>query len=245
MNTRRLLLASVAVCVGATAAVAADLPTKKGPPPAPLVAPFSWTGFDVGLQGGYGWGAESDDLSLTTQAPADHFNANGLIGGAHVGYDQQLGSLVIGGRVELDGSGLNGSTTATSNSGGPACYYEGCTLALSIHNTWQAFLLARGGVAFDRWLLYVTGGLALGDDRENATLTLRYGGVVGTGSQTETLAGGAIGLGAEYAFDSHWRLGAEWRYVEFPKSSSFSVGGVPYSAGFSENLALISLSYGF
>lgn len=247
LKMRSLLLATVASGVGAASVLAADLPTTKGPPPAPIAAPFSWTGFDVGLQGGYGWGAESDDLSITPiNTNADHFTANGLLGGAHVGYDQQFGSLVIGGRVELDGSGIEGSTVASTPNGGSACSGEGCTIALSMRNTWQAFLLARAGFAFDRWLVYATGGLALGDDREKATVTQTNGGyLLGSGSQTETLTGGAIGLGAEYALDAHWRLGVEWRYVDFPKSSSYSVSGVPYKAGFSENLALVSLSYGF
>ena len=247
-RTHRLLLASAALCAVTSAAFAADLPTNKGPPPAPVAAPFSWTGFDVGLQGGYGWGGESDDLSFTPiNTNADHFTANSLFGGAHIGYDQQFGSLVIGARAELDGFDLHGSTTAASNSnGGAACNFEGCTVNLAFRNTWQAFLLARAGVAFDRWLVYVTGGLALGDDRESATITQTYGGsTLWSGSQTQTLTGGAIGLGAEYAFDAHWRLGAEWRYVDFPKASGFWASSVPYKAGFSENLALLSLSYGF
>ena len=243
-NRCKLLLASVALCAIASPAFTADLPTMKGPPPAPVASPFSWTGFNVGLQGGYGWGVENDDLSLPTRALADHFTANGPFGGAHVGYDQQMGSLVIGGRLELDGFDLHGSTTATSTGNGGGVCYEGCTVTLAFHNTWQAFLLARAGFAFDRWLVYVTGGLALGDDRESATIIPLFGSP-SSGSQTQTLAGGAIGLGAEYAFDSHWRLGAEWRYVDFPKSSSYSAGAIPYKAGFTENLALVSLSYGF
>jgi outer membrane immunogenic protein len=259
--TRSLALASVALCAVASAAAAADLPTKKGPPPAPVAAPFSWTGFDVGLQGGYGWGAESDDLSATEFAvTADHFSANGPFGGAHLGYNQQLGSLVIGLYGELDGFDLRGTGTASSTTNAitaPACIGEGCTVtdaSLAFHNTWQAFLLARAGVAFDRWLVYLTGGLAVGDDRENASVTetvYNFGNPGGsnswTGNQTNTLTGGAVGLGAEYAFDAHWRFGAEWRYVDFPRTNYLATGptNVSYKAGFSENLGLLSLSYGF
>ena len=166
--------------------------------------PFSWTGFDVGVQGGYGWGAENDDLSLSQfEFTADHFNANGAIGGAHVGYDQQFGSFVLGVRGEFDFSGLHGSTHATSYTDNAPCY-EGCTVSLSFRNTWQAFLLARAGVAFDRLLVYATGGLAIADDRESVVMTDYYEDLW-AGSQTNTLVGGAIGLGAEYAFDEHWR----------------------------------------
>jgi outer membrane immunogenic protein len=254
-RTRNLLLASAALCAIASTALAADLPTKKGPPPAPAPAPFSWTGFDVGLQGGYGWGVESDDLSTTEfGVSADHFSANGPFGGAHVGYNQQIGSLVIGLYGELDGFDLHGTRTASSTTAiyQPNCV-EGCTVteaSIGFQNTWQAFLLARAGVAFDRWLVYLTGGLAVGDDRENVSVTETYyqgGDPAWAGSQTNTLTGGAVGLGVEYAFDAHWRFGAEWRYVDFPKTSYLVMGpnNVPYKAGFSENLALVSLSYGF
>jgi len=256
-GTRKLLLASaacaacaIALAASAATALAADLLTKKGPPPAPVAAPYSWTGFDVGVQAGYGWGNESDDLSATDFGVlSDHFDANGAIGGAHVGYDQQFGSLVLGVRGEFDASGMSGSITKTSSSG--VCSFEGCAVSLSFRNTWQAFLLGRAGVAFDRLLVYATGGLAFGDDRESVTAKNFGSGDVWTGAQTNTLVGGAVGLGAEYAFDEHWRFGAEWRYVDFGKGdySAASATGVPkvisYKAGFSENLALVDLSYRF
>ena len=257
-RTRNLLLTSVALCAIASTALAADLPTKKGPPPAPAVALFSWTGFDVGLQGGYGWGVENDDLSTTAfRVEDDHFSANGPFGGAHVGYNQQLGSLVIGLYGELDGFDLHGTGTASSTtavSTDAICLQQGCSsvtkASIGFQNTWQAFLLARAGVAVDRWLVYLTGGLAVGDDRENVSVTETYGDALSSswaGSQTKTLTGGAIGLGTEYAFDAHWRFGAEWRYVDFPKTSYLVMGpyNVPYKAGFSENLGLVSVSYGF
>jgi outer membrane immunogenic protein len=239
---------------------AADLPTKKGPPLAPAPLPYSWTGFNVGAQAGYGWGDENDDLSITQFAVrADHFSANGAIGGAHVGYDQQFGSLVVGVRGEFDASDMRGSATQTNIPDGCS---RGCPLtsgSLSFRNTWQAFLLGRAGVAFDRLLVYAVGGLAIADDRENVMATLGvYKPIIPvgsptdwTGSQTKTLAGGAIGLGAEYAFDEHWRFGAEWRYANFGKGddSGASATGTPkvfsYKAGFSENLALVDLSYRF
>jgi outer membrane immunogenic protein len=236
---------AMALAASASTALAADLPTMKGPPPAPVAAPYSWTGFNVGVQAGYGWGAESDDLSVTQlRITGDHFDANGAIGGVHVGYDQQFGSLVLGVRGELDASGLSGSITKTASY--PSVCFEGCSV--SFRNTWQAFLLGRAGVAFDRLLVYAVGGLAVGDDRESVTTDVLYGPPFWTTSQTKTLYGGAIGLGAEYAFDEHWRFGAEWRYANFGRgdySAAYGSNVVSYKAGFSENLALVDLSYRF
>ena len=54
---RNILLAATALTVMSATASAADLPTSKGAPIAPIVyAPvFTWTGFYVGLNAGYGW----------------------------------------------------------------------------------------------------------------------------------------------------------------------------------------------
>jgi outer membrane immunogenic protein len=259
---RNLLLASVGAAVCSSAAIAADLPTTKGPPPAPApaVVPYSWTGLNIGVQAGYGWGVEHDDLSTSSLTlPGDSFALKGAIGGAHLGYDQQFGSLVLGVLGELDASGLAGSKSMTSTvyNVPPNCN-EGCTItnaSLAFRNTWQAFLLARAGIAFDRLLVYAVGGLAVGDDRESITATQRIFGCqcgtpqnVWTGKQTDTLYGGAVGVGAEYAFDEHWRLGAEWRYANFGKgdySVSRDATAVSYKAAFSENLAVVDLSYRF
>ena len=53
---RSLLLSSALTVLVTGAAFAADLPSTKGepvyaPPPAPI---FSWTGFYIGVNGGYG-----------------------------------------------------------------------------------------------------------------------------------------------------------------------------------------------
>ena len=57
MKLLSALFASVGVA-SSTAALAADLPTRKeAPPPAPYVAPFTWTGFYIGGYAGGSWGS--------------------------------------------------------------------------------------------------------------------------------------------------------------------------------------------
>jgi outer membrane immunogenic protein len=64
----------------AAPAVAADLKVKapvKAPPPAPV---YSWTGFYVGLNAGYGWGNLSADIESSDPASAAFLNQAGING---------------------------------------------------------------------------------------------------------------------------------------------------------------------
>jgi outer membrane immunogenic protein len=175
----------------------------------------------------------------------------GAIGGAHLGYYYQISkSFVVGGLAELDLSNINGGKTVAG--GG----LEGVAVSsLSMRNTWQGFLLARAGFAFDRLLIYGTGGLALADDQESFSVydpafsPFPY---AASGSQTKTLVGWAIGAGTEYAFSAHWSASAEVRYADFGKANySFPTtlsrfGNVnSYNVRFTETIGLIGLSYRF
>jgi outer membrane immunogenic protein len=229
------------LALSAGAAFASDLPTHKGPPPAPTPAPFSWTGFYIGVQGGFGWGQESDNFSAFTDIPLDSFNVSGPIGGAHIGYDQQINSLVIGVVADIEASDIQGKKSSTY----PLVEGTGFS-TLSMQNTWQSSLRARAGVAFDRLLVYGTGGLAIANDHETNTVSDTFGDYASR-SQTKTLYGWTLGLGAEYAFDMHWSASAELRYANFGKGNYLGYDGnvINFNAGFGETLAQAGLSYRF
>ena len=60
---KKMLLSSVALLGMTFAASAADLPRRMAPPPVFAPVPvFTWTGFYVGVNAGYGWGNDDDDL---------------------------------------------------------------------------------------------------------------------------------------------------------------------------------------
>ncbi len=59
---KKLLLATVAVFGFAGAAAAADLPSRYAPPPMVAAVPvFTWTGFYVGVNAGYGWNTNDNN----------------------------------------------------------------------------------------------------------------------------------------------------------------------------------------
>src|SRR5215218_7063501 len=98
---KKILLASVALLGFAGAASAADLPVRAAPP-APIIAAvpvFTWTGFYVGVNAGYGWNANSGRTVFVPGVGAVDVGGNndgGFVGGAQVGYNYQIGQFVIG-----------------------------------------------------------------------------------------------------------------------------------------------------
>ena len=63
---KTLGIATGAISLLAGSALAADLPTRKGPPIAPVYVPppFTWTGFYVGANAGGGWASRNNNNNL-------------------------------------------------------------------------------------------------------------------------------------------------------------------------------------
>jgi len=80
-----------------------------------------------------------------------------------------------------------------------------CPGGCETRNKWLATVRGRVGFAFDRFLPYFTGGLALGDI--NATLPLLPGGSISN-------AGWTVGAGVEVGVVSNVSLKAEYLYVD-------------------------------
>ena len=197
----KLLLAAVMASV-ATGAFAADLPTRKGPPPAPVTyAPaFSWTGFYVGLNGGGGFG----DISST------HFaNPNGGEFGGQVGYNMQFNQFVVGVEADLDGTDLSKRNIYALGAGvGSNKFSTGLMTTERL----------RAGYAIDRTLLYVTGGYAGIETRASNNVDT-------PGAEHVWRNGGAIGAGAEYAITNNITAKVEYLYTPFANATYF--GGAP------------------
>jgi outer membrane immunogenic protein len=172
---KALFLSSAATLVLTAGSQAADLTTYEPVEAPAIVAPvpeFAWTGFYVGVQGGYAFGNDEDDeLEFDTDGDGDFDDTvfvggadafpdfesesdNGFTAGVKLGYDQQFGSFVLGGVVDLNYLDLEEETTGTSVT--PADY--------TFHREldWLATARLRAGVAFDRVLVYGTGGFAYG-----------------------------------------------------------------------------------
>ena len=167
-------------------ATAADLPRYQQPV-APMYNPiYNWTGFYIGINGGGGWGnSQWDGLNK--------FDVSGGLIGGTIGYNWQVGQIVVGAEGDIDWSGVKGNTGVL------------CGASCETRNKWLATIRGRLGYAFDRFLPYITAGLAAGDI--NAT---RPGFPGGSSSN----AGWTVGAGLEFGIASNVSIKAEYLYVD-------------------------------
>jgi outer membrane immunogenic protein len=226
--TRRLLAGVAFAAFAATSALASDMPPPRymPPPRAPAFVPFfSWNGAYVGFNAGYGFG-KSNWTSSAAGLSTGNFNVSGAVVGGTLGYNVQLGSAVFGIETDLDWSNIHGSTTTT------------CLGTCKTSNNYLGTLRGRIGYAFDRFMPYVTGGMAYGDVR--ATMV----GVVGFNSTNIGWTGGG---GLEYAFMNNWSAKLEYLYVDLGKATcdASCSGGTPIDAKFNTNIVRAGINYKF
>ncbi|MDQ2084215.1 porin family protein [Xanthobacteraceae bacterium Astr-EGSB] len=184
---KRILLAGIAIAALAGiigSATAADLPRQAPMYKAPAyVAPmFNWTGAYIGLNAGGGWGKSS------WSGTGDKFDVSGGMIGATVGYNWQFGTWVLGLEGDIDWTNIKGSNAFAETK-----------------NEYLSTIRGRVGYSFDRWMPYVTGGLALGGVKATDVLG---------NSRDETKAGWTVGTGVEFAFAPQWTAKVEYLYVD-------------------------------
>jgi outer membrane immunogenic protein len=220
---KRIILASLslaALAAAATQAAAADLP-RQMPVKAPAyVAPYyNWSGFYLGINGGYAFGT-----SNWSGVGNSSFNANGGLIGGTAGYNWQIGQAVVGLEGDGDWSGVSGSGN--------------CTIGCQTSTNWLSTVRGRLGYAADRWLPFVTGGAAFGDIKQS---------VPGFTGSDQTNVGWTAGAGVEFAISGPWTAKLEYLYVDLGSancgvSCGFSSGE---SASLKENIVRAGINYRF
>ncbi|MCK9913067.1 porin family protein [Microbacteriaceae bacterium K1510] len=223
MRSFTALGAAVAVLGFATAASAADLPRREAmPAKAPLYAPvYNWTGFYVGVNLGGAWSDSNSNFG----------KASGVVGGGQIGYNwQAAGSpLVLGIEADIQGTSLKSSGTVDP--------VNGITGEAKV----PAFgtVRARIGYAWDRFMVYGTGGWAYSDTKVSLT------GPGGSISSDKWGSGWTAGGGVEWAFAGPWSVKAEYLYVK-AKSVDLTLAGIPVSTGdYNYSVARLGLNYRF
>ena len=228
------------LALGAIApAQAADMPVKAMPVKAPVVIPYSWTGWYAGVNGGYSWGRSDTTGNLYNNTSGallgtatDKFKLNGGIFGIQGGYNWQSDKIVYGIEADIQWSGEKGSTLFSCNTGPclPTAIAPGGaladTVALSQKIAWFGTLRGRAGwTVTPTWLLYVTGGLAYGDVKTDGAISgfnANGGAVSAAFSNDSWRAGWTVGAGLEGVISGKWTGKIEYLYIDL---GNFSGGG--------------------
>jgi outer membrane immunogenic protein len=217
---KNLLAATTALAALTSTVLAADLPSRRAPAPYVAVPVFTWTGFYIGANAGYITSDSNDIITRGNNGPAagpstifnvasgarpgaTRLEADGFTGGGQIGYNQQIGNFVFG--LEAD---------AAYTDHRKAVAVIGATGAQSTFRTDMDYLgtvRGRVGIAFDRILVFGTGGFAYGDVENSAAFfaTPAAGGTNVTqfaGRRSDTQTGYVVGGGIEYALPTSFSL---------------------------------------
>ena len=238
---RYVLLSTVAVSTLLTAAVepasAADVAVRAPAPyydyaPVPV---FTWTGFYIGANAGATWRDEDQDKGfrysdigiafLGGSGTGDDRNDVGFTGGLTVGANWQFNQVVLG----LEGDINYIDRDVHERFGGLAftvANRPGVTFTVAggdeDEGNWLGTLRTRAGLAWDRFLVYGTAGLAFIDEGDAHAFSVvgrdpagRV--VVNTGytSDGNTNLGWTAGAGAEVGLTSNISVKLEYLYTRF------------------------------
>ena len=213
---KKVLSATIGLlAISAVPAAAADLPVKARPM-VPVVTAYNWTGCYIGGNIGGKWVRTSGSVDVGPTGTGVGAGAPGSvlfgsdtsvtgIAGGQVGCNYQpVGCNWVFG-VEGDIDWQRWSRTNTLAGTVPFPFVAGDVY--DFRSRWQASVRGRVGYAWDRWMLYATGGAAA-TNVEVGTNFIAIGIFPATVlSDSKTVWGPTVGLGFEYAFWSNLSLG--------------------------------------
>ncbi|WP_157959900.1 outer membrane protein [Devosia submarina] len=237
------LTASLLLGVGSVAADPLILAPDASPSAIAEVQSYNWSGFHVGIFGGYLSSNASSELDSVEGALLEADVANGALpgsvsgssGGAlfgiGAGYDQQFGRFVLGIAGDVAWANADGSAEFRAIDPGtpfsPPAFVGQETVTsfqTNLNNLTTARL--RAGVTADKALFYVTGGLAAGHVENEFGIALP--GIAtsfGPWSADGLLWGYSVGAGVEYAVTEDVTAKLEYLYYDFSDRSVRATDG--------------------
>ena len=248
MKKNILIGAVTALVLGPTAVLAADLPMKAAPAPAPI---YDWTGFYIGASGGGSIGASDHVDRATGVSDAAGYNIKGGMAGGTLGYNWQIGSFVVGfegdaswvsevgSNLDLGPTGLAFATATgfVDGNGKPLPQFSSFT-----KETWMATARGRFGYAVNNLLFFTTAGYAgAGVDAgvyNNAHQLLA--------SSSSTRSGWTAGGGIEWGFAPNWSTKFELLYMKFNTVAfNTAVAEGPRTVPLDDTVFRIGINYRF
>jgi opacity protein-like surface antigen len=237
----------------------------KGPVVPPIVTVVNWTGFYVGGFLGADWGATrfgffNDGYTVP--------RIQGIIGGGQVGYNWQIGRVVLGvegdvGATNKQGTRFCGGANGLNGFGFNPGVFSPFFLTCQDNMDWVATAAVRVGFTIDRALLYVKAGGAWTEEKVaigcilgplnpilDTGLVVRgcvnQAGLLTNGSTASNdRTGGLVGVGSEFALTPYWSAKAEYNYIDFGRDTVRTTDGTILRLDTHINEVKIGVNYHF
>ncbi|WP_256806052.1 outer membrane protein [Bradyrhizobium sp. Bra64] len=220
---KNFAMAALFLAFGTVAVLAADLPVKARPV---VIDPgYNWSGFYVGVNGGYAWNNANDvvvsgtPVITVSQSGAVPFAVGGLrpegyLVGGQVGWNYQFGAGLVGIEGDFDFADIKDSRNVDLPVLGPAARTS-ASEKIDFFGTVRGRL---GGIVSQRLLLFATGGLAYANVKDSANINEFFNApVIGRqfiANASDLRFGWTVGAGAEWAFASNWSVKGEYLYYD-------------------------------
>lgn len=185
-------------------------------------APYDWSGLYAGVNAGIAWSNTDIEQSHYIRGNRikdldENVNSNqsAFTGGAMIGYNYQIDSIVLGAEADFNYLGFSDDQQHDRDHVAPNGHAVDAMSRQSFDANWYGTVRGRLGYAIDNLMLYGTGGLAYGHMKAKAELDVvgPLGKFTYEGSTSTTNFGWTAGGGFEYGLD-RWTLGAEYLFVD-------------------------------
>jgi outer membrane immunogenic protein len=209
----------------------------------------NWSGLYVGAHVGYGWadfgfrnptaiitapGLPLPNNGVITVPLTRSYDGDSFLGGGQIGYNAQIGSVVFGIEADISGTDIDGQFRSSAGPFAvPGIGLVTTSEGVASHLEWLGTVRGRIGWAFDRWLVYGTGGVAFGGLEASGDITATNGveSLTLTASDRRTHIGWAAGVGVEGLITPNLSAKIEYLYADLGRETHEGAGRVTGTPG--------------
>ena len=153
-------------------------------------------------------------------------DSNQSSAGIQLGYLWAFDSYILGVEADFNPATLKNSECRASMYPDPPCKSWEGYMNVSTETKYQGSVRLKFGYAFSDFMLYVTGGLAAAKISSTLDVQCPYGcglsddsAYIASRTTSQNKLSATYGVGGEYMFDKHWRLGADYLFFKSPSQS--------------------------
>jgi outer membrane immunogenic protein len=196
---------------------------------------INWTGPYIGGSAGYGWGEQSLNSAILTDyfgpglggpgGSGDQFvtnpkpKMNSAFGGLQAGYNLMVNNkFLLGLEANIIGGSFKADYEATNN----------LNFNANAKLNWISTFKAKAGTLLGDTLVYVDGGVAIGNEKFN--MNSGYSGARYLSNDSETLTGWVTGLGIEHPIYNNITADIDYQHIQF-SDKNFGINKIDPGSG--------------